>query len=272
MTILVTGAAGMLGSAVMRAAQMLRLEVVGLTRQDCDITDRIQVAEVLGRYQDPVVINCAGIVKERASTLIELYQVNALGPMILANHAARLVHVSTDCVFDGNIQEGGYDENAPPHPVDAYGEQKLAGEAIPDPRHLVVRVSFIGLGQRGLLHWLLSHPNGAQVPGFTNWIWNGWTVNALAPYLLSLAMQPDIVGLRHIPGPVMISKGELLDMVATLLAPGITVTLVEAEEPRRMVLGTGFASPAPPPYTWYEMVNDLFAQMHNQKLGRLSSS
>lgn len=259
--ILVTGAAGMLGSAVMRAASMLGIEVVGLTRQDCDIGDRIRVREVLARYQDPVVINCAGIVRERFDTsFIDMRRINALGPMMLAKHAARLVHVSTDCVFDGTIQEGGYDEDAKPHPDDPYGEHKLAGEAIPDPQHLVVRASFIGLGQRGLLHWLLSHPYGARVPGFTNWIWNGWTTTALAPMLLALA-QSDISGLVHLPGPAIVSKAWLLKQVAWRLRPDLEIVDTEAPVWRRMVLSTARPPiPFPDGFSMWRMLDTLAAE------------
>lgn len=266
MTILVTGADGMLGSAVMRAARGYSVDrVVGLTKQDCDIGDRIQVAEVLGRYRDPVVINCAGIVKEREDvSFIETRRVNAIGPMVLAKHVARLVHVSTDCVFDGKIQEGAYTESSKPCPEDTYGHQKLIGEAIPGP-HLVVRASFVGLGQRGLLHWLLNHPDDADVPGYTNWIWNGWTADGLAHMLLEMATS-DITGLLHVPGPNVMSKAFLLQRVASRLRPDLMIQEGPAPQDRRMVLESVLSSELPGlnslrrQLTWNWMLDQLEAQ------------
>ncbi|KKM71390.1 hypothetical protein LCGC14_1431130 [marine sediment metagenome] len=267
MTILVTGAEGMLGSAVLRAAHVANVDVVGLTKQDCDIGDRIQVAEVMARYQDPVVvINCAGIVKEREDiSFIEMRRVDTLGPMILARHAARVVHISTDCVFDGKITCGSYTEDSKPCPQDPYGERKLEGESIPGPHLLVVRASFVGLGQRGLLHWLLNHPQDADVPGFTNWIWNGWTADGLAYMLLELATS-DITGLLHVPGPNVMSKAFLLQRVASRLRPDLMIQETLAPEDRRMVLESTIPSSQLPGLnplrrhlTWDWMLDELEA-------------
>ena len=259
MTIVVTGAEGMLGSAVVRVAQREGLEVLALSRQDCDITDFPQVRKALPPYSFTTVINCAGIVRERQDLDGDQMQaVNIQGPHMLAQNAGRVLQVSTDCVFDGAILEGGYSEEDEPNPPDRYGQTKWKGELCYGP-NLTVRASFVGLGQRGLLHWLLAHPEGAEVAGYTNWWWNGWTARALAPRLLELALNSAFTGMVHWPGPEVVTKAWLLREVAARLRPDLTVVETEAPEPSRMVLTTTkevtWMTVANP--TWDAMLDEL---------------
>lgn len=255
--ILVTGADGMLGSAVVQAAQRNGIEVVALSKQDLDISSIHQVERILKGYNRPIVINCAGIVRERADeNEARTIDVNSLGPQLLALFAGRLVHVSSDCVFDGTITEGDYNELAAPCPPDLYGRSKLRGEVKEGP-HLTVRVSFVGLGPRGLLHWLLMHPEGVEVPGYTNWFWNGWTASALACILLPMAVDPGITGLVHIPGPEILTKWWLVDAVARRLRPDLTVVETLAPEVRWMVLGSKMLDVKAPETTWAQMLDEL---------------
>lgn len=261
MTILVTGADGMLGSAVVRAAEEGAIPVVGFSKEALDITDGGQVGDALGRYPGAIVINCAGIVRGRTDVdRSRMALVNSGGPHLLAIHAGRLLQVSTDSVFDGTITEGVYLEDSPPCPADYYGQSKLFGEVLGAP-HLTVRVSFVGLGQRGLLHWLLSHPKGAEVLGFTNWLWNGWAVPSLANILLDLALAPPAVtGLIHLPGPDVVTKAWLLKEVARRVRPDLTIMEVEAPVGHRMVLMSQKLEQLELYHTWTQMLDRLEAQ------------
>lgn len=256
--ILVTGADGMLGSAVVRAARRNDLDVVALSRRDCDIGEPVQVATVLGRYDNPTVINCAGIVRGRDEIpTLSAAWINTVGPQILARHAGRLIQVSTDCVFNGAVDGAPFDEvYSLVAPLDAYGRSKLFGE-VRDPPHLTVRVSFIGLGQRGLVHWLLDHPEGAEVPGYTNWLWNGWTASALASVLLPLAMEPNIAGVLHVPGPTVVTKYWVLAEVAARVRPDLHIMPVEAPAASHMVLSSKKATFNAPTLTWPKMLDEL---------------
>ena len=124
------------------------------------------------------VINAMGVTKAIATTdPTNTLFINGAVPHILAAlFNDRLIHITTDCVFDGT--EGApYDENSPKRPVDLYGLSKMIGE--PDSV-LVVRCSTIGpeLGTKyGLLEWFLSQTN--VVNGFTNHLWNGITAKEL---------------------------------------------------------------------------------------------
>lgn len=149
MRLLITGAAGMLGLDLQAAARAAGHEVVALTRADLDITDRDAALRAVGDKAPEVVINCAAYTDvdgaESAPGLA--YATNGFGAESIALAAARcgarLVHVSTDYVFDGSKREP-YLESDPPGPRSVYGASKLAGEqmaAAAAPAHTIVRVS-----------------------------------------------------------------------------------------------------------------------------------
>ena len=149
MTWLVVGAQGMLGCDLVELLRGRGHEVVAATRRDLDITVPAQVDErVVGAS---VVVNCA------AFTAVDLaedhegdaFAVNAIGAANLARAAARggarLVHVSTDYVFDGAALDP-YPEGGPVAPRSAYGRTKAAGEwavRALAPDHLVVRAGWL---------------------------------------------------------------------------------------------------------------------------------
>ena len=152
MRILVTGAGGMLGTDVRRAAESADVEVVGWSRSELDVTDSQAVAQKLRRLAPAVVINCAAwtdvdrakLDEQRAAT------VNGAGAGNVARAAAATgawtVHISSDYVFDGS-KSTPYLESDRPAPLSAYGRSKLAGEravqsAAPDA-HTVVRTSWL---------------------------------------------------------------------------------------------------------------------------------
>ncbi len=214
--ITVTGADGMLGRAVVKALQETGNYVPIPFGLGCDITKPTYLTAMSGAK----VINCAGIVRGRGDVSAKrMGEVNALAPHMLAAVAKRLIHVSTDCVFDGT--KGPYVESDEPTPSDHYGMSKLIGEIDYAP-HLTVRTSFVGFGQRGLIRWLLNQPEGATVPGFRRWLWNGLYVGTLARQLVRLLDDP-MTGILHIGGPI-ISKYDLLDMIAKVIRPDIHVS------------------------------------------------
>ncbi len=125
---LVTGAGGLLGREV-----VARLDAVGLTRAELDITDPPAVRAAFAEHRPDVVVNCAAWTNvDTAETReAEAMLVNADGPRVLAEACAaanaRLLHVSTDYVFAGDA-DSPYSEGDPTGPVNAYGRTKLAGE------------------------------------------------------------------------------------------------------------------------------------------------
>jgi dTDP-4-dehydrorhamnose reductase len=152
MKLLITGAAGMLGTDVQAAALKAGHELVALSRAELDISDRDAVGAAIAQARPDAVLNCAAYTKVDAaeSEPDAAAAVNATGPGLLAEAAAAagawLVHVSTDYVFDGT-KRSPYVESDPTGPRSIYGSTKLLGEhgialAAPDS-HTIVRSSWL---------------------------------------------------------------------------------------------------------------------------------
>ena len=168
MRYLITGAAGMLG-VDLRAALADR-EVTALGRADLDVTDAAAVRDAV--FGHDTVINAAAYTKVDDAETHEdaAFNVNAVGVEHLAVAAraagARLVTISTDYVFDGSAREP-YAEDAPRHPISAYGRSKAAGEERAISAHpegtYVVRTAWL-YGEHGpnfaatMLRLAGSHP------------------------------------------------------------------------------------------------------------------
>ncbi|MCL6559732.1 MAG: dTDP-4-dehydrorhamnose reductase, partial [Firmicutes bacterium] len=133
MRVMVTGAAGMLGQAVVKEFAGRKAEVIPLNRSELDITDLGQVRRVVGSRKPEIVVNCAAYtsVDGAETEPYKAYLVNGLGPRNLAvacrEAGAELVHISTDYVFDGS-KPGPYSIFDEPRPLNIYGSSKLWGE------------------------------------------------------------------------------------------------------------------------------------------------
>jgi dTDP-4-dehydrorhamnose reductase len=147
--VLVTGAAGQLGSDLCRICSGRDIEVHDFERQALDVSDRDAVARTVDEVAPAVIFNCAAFHQlDACEADIEAARaVNVSGVANLrdaaAGSGARLVHVSTNYVFDGSrvASDGGYDEDQPASPIQAYGQSKLEGEAEAGPNALVVRTA-----------------------------------------------------------------------------------------------------------------------------------
>ena len=178
----------------------------------------VDVASVRGALETVVpdaVVNCIGIVKQRdeAKQAIPSIQVNALFPHQLADlcqkHNARLVQISTDCVFSG--LRGKYTEADTPDSVDLYGRSKLLGE-LNRPGCLTLRTSIIGWQLNtftSLLSWF-SRQRGQRIKGYQQAIYSGFSTRVLASLISDLIeTRPDLSGLYQVASQP-ISKYDLL--------------------------------------------------------------
>lgn len=224
MKIQVIGARGMLGQQVVLAAQAAGHPV------HASVTD-INGCPVIG----DVVINCAGVVKQRTEFPDSYFVlVNGYGPQRLAeaagNVGARLIQVSTDCVFAG---PGPHGESDTPTPADIYARSKLAGEVTRAP-HLTIRTSFVGIGRRGLIAGLMNL-RGQTVQASVNKLWTGHTAPTIARLLVQLAERPDVTGLLHVPGRAW-TRCALVNAIDAHFDLGLTVEPEpEPHEDRRLI-------------------------------------
>jgi dTDP-4-dehydrorhamnose reductase len=163
--LLVTGAAGMLGRDVLLAAGNAGHDVVGYGRAELDVTDPAAVSRKLDLERPDVVINCAAWTDVDGAEEAEeaAFAVNGAGAGNVAAAAAeieaRVLHVSTDYVFDGT-KGSPYVESDQVAPRSAYGRTKLAGEeavAAANKRHFIVRsAGLFGLGGRNFVETMLQ--------------------------------------------------------------------------------------------------------------------
>lgn len=218
MRVFVLGHRGMLGHVVARAVRKRGHEVV-TSDERYGGSPRDPLIEAVRASGCPAILNCLGSTKRREQDLPQLYRANAQLPAHLAARlrgGQHIVHASTDCVFDG--QRGNYRVDDEPTADDPYGFSKRLGEMIAGrPNVTVVRVSIIGPdyrpNPRGLLAWFLGSPTELEIPGYTNWRWNGVTTLEWADIAL------DVIERRRRgeplapviqPATVPISKYELL--------------------------------------------------------------
>jgi len=248
--ILVVGASGMLGH---EAARVLApdFEVWGACRAPeqvpdlgipvdrllggLDATKTGSAYALIGLVRPDLVLNAVGIVKQRADAkaAIPSIEVNSLWPHVLADacerYGARMVHVSTDCVFSGS--RGNYVETDVPDAFDLYGRSKLLGEVTDRENAVTLRTSIIGwqLGEpTGLVGWFAAHRN-EPLKGFTKAVFSGLTTRALTEVIRDVVM-PDasLSGLWHVSAEP-IDKYTLLTMLAK--CAGWDVDITPYEEP-----------------------------------------
>jgi dTDP-4-dehydrorhamnose reductase len=231
MTLLVTGATGLLGSHLVDSIGRRGIDAAfaGLTSvppgtawHRCDLTDETAVSELWSRLRPAVVVHAAALTNvdlcEREPELAD--RVNRRTAELLARRdaaeGARLVLISTDSVFDG--ARGGYAETDEPAPANVYAATKLAAErevaAAED--HLVVRTNFFGRSARGhgLAEWLLGRLEaGEEVVGFTDVVFSPLWCHDVAELVLGLALG-DARGVLHLGSADAVSKLEFAQTVA----------------------------------------------------------
>ncbi|MGQ3050316.1 MAG: dTDP-4-dehydrorhamnose reductase family protein [Roseateles sp.] len=279
--LLVLGANGMLGNAVLRwFSQDPSYAVIGAVRRvetveglrarapsasfiPCaDAGDLTAMRRLLADVRPDAIINCIGIVKQLAGADAPALTIpiNALLPHRLTrlaqNHGARLIHISTDCVFSGAA--GNYAESDTPDAADLYGRSKLMGEVDYD-NAVTLRTSIIGHElhtSHALLGWFLAQ--SGPVSGFSNAIFSALPTVELARVIQEFVLpNPGLRGIYHVAGPA-ISKYDLLQMVARVYerrnvinAEPIPV-LDRSLNAGRFKTATGYCSP-----DWDEMVTRM---------------
>ena len=220
--------------------------------------------ELIKRITPLWVINCIGIVKQSpaAESYSKCIEINSLLPHVLADACtavnARLVHISTDCVFSGNV--GDYRERDSPDACDLYGRSKALGEIDGRGHVMTIRTSIVGHGLHtkfGLIDWFLSEKG--KVSGFTNAHFSGLTTNELASTIIKIVDGSLFLsGIVNIPGP-KISKYDLLLAVRDVYNKDIQIDPVGFPRIDRSLNGERwekFSGKSRKP--WVDMLTDLY--------------
>ena len=282
MSVLILGGAGMLGHrlwlelrertdafvAVRRpfaSYRALGLFEADRTIAECDATHDDDLDRALSVTHPDVIVNAVGVVKQRreADHATTTIAVNSLLPHRLADRCvaagARLIHISTDCVFSG--ARGSYTEADVPDARDLYGRSKLLGEPV-RPGCLTLRTSMVGreiASAHGLVEWFLSR-RGETVRGFTRARFSGLTTIELSRVIAMLIeSHQQLAGLWHVAGEP-IAKFDLLSMVNDRFRLGSTLEADDSFvcdrtlDASRFMNATGYRPPS-----WPAMVAELAA-------------
>jgi dTDP-4-dehydrorhamnose reductase len=221
------------------------------------------VERIVRRLEPAWIVNCIGVIKQlrEASDPILSITLNALFPHRLArlsaDAGARLIHLSTDCVFSG--RKGGYTEEDVSDAEDLYGRTKYLGE-VTGPGCLTIRTSIFGrdfLKESALLEWFLSN-RGGKVRGYRNSIYTGFPTMVMARIIGDIiASHPDLSGLYQVAS-APISKCELLGKIRDAMR--LDIEIAPWDDPPcdrslradKFVAATGYRIPG-----WDEMIREL---------------
>lgn len=279
--VLVLGSTGLIGRTFLRVlSEKSSLDVYGTVRSDLslqyfkdiplskifteiDIEDDSKMLDIFGTIHPDVVINCIGLTKhkEDGNHPIKSIKLNALFPHRLAQltslFGAKLIHVSTDCVFSG--KKGLYSENDQPDADDIYGKSKALGEVLYGDT-LTIRTSTIGHElntNSGLLNWFLSQKDKCK--GFKNAIFSGLPTVVLAQVIRDYILNDNsLKGLYHIAASP-INKYDLLKLIAEVYRKKINIELDEdfvidrSLDATKFNLATGFKAP-----DWQELIQTMY--------------
>jgi dTDP-4-dehydrorhamnose reductase len=280
--VLVLGVTGMLGNAVFRwFSQSEGFNVRGSARSSrslaalpsaltpqvvcgVDVESPDSLAQLFAQTKPDVVINCVGLVKQldNADDPLAAIPINALLPHRLARlcavAGARLIHMSTDCVFDG--RQGRYTETDMSNAQDLYGRSKFLGE-VDYPHAVTLRTSIIGheLGSHhGLVDWFLAQKQGVR--GFTRAVFSGLPTVELARVMRDFVIpNPGLRGVYHVSAEP-IDKYALLQLLAQVYGKTTPIEIDDklvidrSLDSTRFQQTTGYQPPA-----WPELVR----QMHH---------
>jgi dTDP-4-dehydrorhamnose reductase len=247
--VLVIGASGMIGSTLLRVlSEKNDWEVFGTVRDEsvkrffsASIGDRLiagvdveypdSLVKVLDQIRPDVVVNCAGLTKHKpeAEDPLVSIPINTLMPHRLAGLCklvgARLIHLSTDCVFSG--EKGGYVEDDFADARDVYGKSKALGEVL-YPHTITLRTSTIGhelQSKYGLLDWFLSQEGCCK--GYTRAIFSGLPTVVFAQVVRDVVIpHKELSGLYHVAAEP-IGKFDLLKLIAEVYGKNIDIEPVD---------------------------------------------
>ena len=278
--VLVLGATGMLGHTVLRYfAERKRHPLFGSVRSEAglrllpvelrqniitgiDVENFDSLTQLFAGARPQIVVNCIGLVKQlaHADDPLAALPINSLLPHRLARlcamSGARLIHISTDCVFSGS--KGMYREDDISDAKDLYGRSKYLGE-VDYPHAVTLRTSIIGPelnSAHGLVGWFLAQQAG--VLGYTKAIFSGLTTVELAHVIHDFVVpRADMRGVYHVSVDA-IDKHTLLRQIAetygktTAIKPDDKLVIDRSLDSTKFQSATGYKPPG-----WPELITRM---------------
>jgi dTDP-4-dehydrorhamnose reductase len=277
-TVLILGASGMLGSAVLKEFSTFQGELIATTRSGTSLVEDSNVKflkfdaatdDLDSTFSMPIdfVVNCIGIIKpyinDSDSKQTETaFDINGAFPNRLQSWAskrgAKVIQIATDCVFSGT--RGNYLEGSEHDASDVYGKSKSLGEA-KGASMMHLRVSIIGPEvnrNSSLMEWVRNQPTNAEISGYSDHFWNGITSMHFAKIARGIIenalFEP---GVFHVLPQDSVTKCELVGLIAkylgrsdikispTLTGANINRTLdtIYPAKNRAFWLSAGYSSP-----------------------------
>jgi len=278
--VLVLGATGLIGHQVcLRLMEQPDYELVHMAHQRklndatilLDARDERAFEEKIVEIRPDVIVNCMGILIAEANQHPEhAIFLNAYMPHRLKSIAdamdAKLIHISTDCVFSG--KKGGYLETDIRDADDIYGRAKGLGE-VSDVPHLTLRTSVVGPELKEgeeLFHWFMRQEG--CIRGFTRAWWSGVTTLELAR-VVQWAIEQDIQGLYHVTNGQPINKYDLLMLFKKYTGKDIAIDAIDGRVTNKSLLDTRQLL-ADPVSDYETMVAEMvgFMKVHGDLYGR----
>lgn len=237
-TVLILGASGMLGSAVLKEFSNFQGELIATTRTGASLVADSNVKflkfdasidNLESALSMPIdyVINCIGIIKPYINDIDPkqtetAFEINGAFPNRLeawaTKRGANVIQIATDCVFSGS--KGKYLESNEHDALDVYGKSKSLGEAKGDSM-MHLRVSIIGPEvdrNSSLLEWVRNQPKNAEISGYTDHFWNGITSMHFAKIARGIIENNLFeAGVFHVVPQDSVTKSELVSLIAKYL-------------------------------------------------------
>ena len=205
-----------------------------------DILDNKALEECIDKIEPDFIINCIGVLIGGSNNIENAIYINGYLPhrlkSIVKKINARIIHISTDCVFSG--KKGKYVEKDFRDGNGVYAQTKILGE-INDNHNITIRTSLIGpeikISGEGLFHWFMNQEN--KINGYTQEIWSGVTTIELAK-IIHYVIEENITGLYHATNNDLITKHDLLLLFNKYTNKNLKITPVDGKNSNKSLIDT----------------------------------
>jgi dTDP-4-dehydrorhamnose reductase len=217
---------GFLGNTIFQQVTKFSIKPFGTHKSDLDICNIESIEKKIDKIKPDCIINCAALTNldQIESNPKNAYAINAYGAKNLAivslKKKIKLIHISTDSVFDGKI--GSYKEEDLPNPINKYAKSKKMGEDLVkeiSEKHVIVRTNFYGNNQDGkfLFNWIMKNlQQKIPITGFHDVIFNPLEIENLSSMIIEL-VHSNFFGTIHLSSNQPMSKYEFATTIARKL-------------------------------------------------------